>query len=290
MRELLSIGEADLEPILRTQVGTNVFEETLNRIESDNELARALSRYVHFNSAFAGGVANLAGELASRQDLFRDFDEVSNVVGDRSSEVAADIFFAAVEELGGHYPQRTTHRTLAQATLIAIREFFGLSPAEIDHYITCSESTVSAVASVRDGYGVNKQLCERELFSAIGFHIGSEMLADLEFNVLNTFLRTKYSSLVDYLERSIVFINGEECPGYCWVQIHTSVEASHFRAAVHSANLALRYYAGNHTQATVKAWILDGFKEFAVVQTEFMQKICGTASDGLSRRKLVHFH
>jgi len=287
MRELLSIGEADLEPILRAHRGTNVFEITLMRIDSDKGLVSALSRYIHFNSAFAGGVANLAGEIASRQDLFCDFDEVNSVVADRSLEVAADIFFAAVEEFGkGHYHQQTSHRTLAQASLIAIRNFFNMSPAEVDYIVAGSKNTLSALASVREGYCVNEKVAEPELFRAIGFHIGSEALADAEFNVLNTFLRTKYPRLVDYLERTKVPMNGIECPGYYWVQIHTSVEVNHFRAAIHSANLALRYYAGNHTQACVKAWILDGFKEFAAIQTEFMEnimerrmeKICRSAS------------
>jgi pyrroloquinoline quinone (PQQ) biosynthesis protein C len=68
-------------------------------------------------------------------------------------------------------------------------------------------------------------------------------------------------------------IGESESAAYRWIQIHTTVEADHFRAAVNSANLAMRYYAGTETQARIKSWILEGFKEFADVQSEFMRSL-----------------
>ena len=67
-----------------------------------------------------------------------------------------------------------------------------------------------------------------------------------------------------------MLIGKSKNPAYAWIQIHTSVEADHFQAAVISANLALRYYAGDQTPVAVKDQILEGFQHFATVQTRFM--------------------
>jgi hypothetical protein len=99
------------------------------------------------------------------------------------------------------------------------------------------------------------------------------VLADQEFNVLDAFLRTNYPDLVEYLMKTRVLIGDSESAAYRWIQVHTTVEADHFAAAVKSANLALRYYAGSESRAGIKGWILEGVKEFADMQTEFMKSL-----------------
>jgi hypothetical protein len=274
LKESLNIDQTDLEPILQAHAGTRVFAEALAEIEDRQELVRALANYIQFNSVFGSGVANLAGEIASRQDLFRDPDEEVVLVADRSVEVAAHIFFAAIDEFGDRDKgQRGNHRALAQATLKAVASFFNFSLATLNKTSEAGENTLAAIKEVRDGYGLNRALDEPKLFRAIGFHIGSEVLADEEFNILDGFLRTNYPELVEYLRKTSVSISGTANPAYCWIQIHTHVEANHFKAALTSANLALRFYAGDETQACIKAWMLDGFREFAIVQTEFMKRV-----------------
>jgi hypothetical protein len=274
MRESLNIELADLEPILHEHAGNAIFANTLARITKTEQLLSVLSRYIHFNSVFGSGVANLAGEIGSRQDLFRDPEEEVAIVADRSVEVAADIFFAAIDEFGDKKQiRRSTHRTLAQATLKAAGAFYGLSPAELDEIAQPFESTQAAMSEVRNGYRVNQAVNESEIFRAIGFHIGSEVLADEEFNVLDKFLRARYPDLVDYLMKTKVVINGSDNIAYRWVQIHTTVEADHFAAAVQSANLALRYYAESQSSICIKSWVLGGFREFAETQTKFMKSL-----------------
>lgn len=267
----LDIHPSDLQPILESKAGTRSFADSLAKIESGYELVHILASYIEFNSVFGAGVANLAGEIASRQDLFRDRNEELNAVADRSVEVAAEVFFAAIDEFGKG--QRGNHRGLAQATLKASASFFGLSAAVLNKNSEADEKNVVTLNEVRDGYGLNQALDEPKLFRAIGFHIGSEVLADEEFNVLDRFLRANYPDLVRYLEGASVSISGVANPAYRWIQIHGCIEADHFRAAVASANLALRYYAGQQTQACVKNWILEGFTQFAVLQSQFMKHL-----------------
>lgn len=274
MRESLNIDWADLGPILDDHKGKNIFVDSLKQTASADELLCVLSRYIHFNSVFGSGVANLAGEIGSRQDLFRDSEETVAIVADRSVEVAADVFFAAIDEFGHQNRiRRNTHRTLAQATLKAAGSFFGLSGCELDQIAQPYDVTMAAIRRVRDGYRINQRVDEPKIFRAIGFHIGSEVLADQEFNVLDAFLRAEYPDLVEYLVKTKVPIGDAESIAYRWIQIHTTVEADHFKAAVNSANLALRYYSGTEKQARIKGWILEGFKEFADVQNEFMRSL-----------------
>ena len=274
MKKSPNIGWSDLESILQEHSGKRIFADALEQTASSEELLCVLSRYIHFNSVFGSGVANLAGEIGSRQDLFRDPEEKVTLVADRSVEVAADVFFAAIDEFGDHNNiRRSTHRTLAQATLKAAGSFLGLSSAELDEIAKPYEATLAAIRRVRNGYRINQAVDEPKIFRAIGFHIASEVLADEEFNVLDAYLRANQPELVEYLTKTKVPIGDSENAAYRWVQIHTSVEADHFAAAVKSANQSLRYYAGSETQASIKGRILDGFREFVEVQTEFMESL-----------------
>src|SRR6188508_944827 len=104
----------------------------------------------------------------------------------------------------------------------------------------------------------------------MGFHTGSEVLADAEFNVLDAGLRKTQPALVEALQKARVPVAGQEHDAYYWVRIHTSVEADHFDAALKGVNNAARYYAGSSAPETVRGWVLDGFREFADVQGAFM--------------------
>lgn len=266
------LQKRDLEPILAAHTGNRTFALCFQRAESGEDLLRLLGRYIHFNSVFGGGVANLAGEIAVRQDLFRDPDEAVTHLADRSADVAADIFFAAVDEFDDRStPQRDTHRTLAQATLKATGRFFGYEATALNALIAPNEATRTAIGSVCEGYGLNQVVDERKLFQAIGFHAGSEILADEEFRILDEHLRANRPELVAYLEKKQVEIGGVRHAAYWWIHIHTSVEADHFEFAARGANHALQYYAGEQSPDQVKAWIIAGFQQFGEVQTTFME-------------------
>ncbi|MBI3335212.1 MAG: hypothetical protein HY001_01820 [Candidatus Portnoybacteria bacterium] len=268
---MVTITQEDLTPVLDSHSGGKVFAQVLDGIASNDELLRALARYIHFNSPFGGGVASLAGEIAVRVDLFRDPNEPLGITADRSVEVASKIFFAAIDDFADSAaPHTETHRTLAQATLKRAGEFFGYDPAVLNSVARINRATFDAIIKVRNGYAVSRSVDEHSLFRALGFHMGSEMLAVEEFRLLDGFLRKKYSALADYLEKTKVKINSVQHVAYYWVRRHTTVEAEHFAAAVAGASAALQYYAGLESKRQIKEWILGGFAEFASVQTEFM--------------------
>src|SRR4051794_28167224 len=110
------ITREDLAPVLDSHVGNQTFELALRRAVRDADLLRLLGQYIHFNSVFGSGVASLAGEIGARQDLFRDREEELESAADRSVEVAAPVFYAAVEEFGSGAARRSTHRAMAQST------------------------------------------------------------------------------------------------------------------------------------------------------------------------------
>jgi hypothetical protein len=268
---MIQVTKQDLAPVLAAHRGTEALRLAVEGASSPGALLSVVGRYVQFNSAFGPGLANLAGEIAARRELFRDPDEPLRVVADRAAEVASDFFYAAVDEFDDRQtPWRDTHRTLAQATLKAMGAWFGYTPQQLNEVIRINPVTDEAMARVSDGYGLGAALDDARLFRAMGFHTGSEVLADAEFNVLDQGLRAARPEMVEALKKTRVAIGGQEHDAYYWVRIHTSVEADHFDAALKGVNSAARFYAGASDPAAVKGWVLAGFREFADVQGAFM--------------------
>jgi hypothetical protein len=267
----VAITREDLEPVLAAHHGNELLGAAVESASEPPRLLSVMGRYIQFNSAFGAGVANLAGEIAARQGLFRDALEPVQILADRAAEVGSDFFYAAVDEFDDRAtPWRDTHRTLAQATLKGMGAYFGYQPAELNAVLRINPATETAMARVWEGYGVGARLEDRRLFQAMGFHTGSEILADQEFVILDRVFRAKRPEMVSALEAMRVEMLGEKHNAYYWIRIHTGVEAEHFDAALHGANQALRYYAGVSDAALVKSWILEGFQQFADVQGVFM--------------------
>ena len=265
------ITREDLEPVLRAHRGNQDLERAFVEAKDPKQLLTVLGRYIQFNSAFGAGLANLAGEIAARQGLFRDAQEPLKIAADRAAEVASDFFFAAIDEFDDRAtPWRDTHRTLAQATLKGAGSFFGYTPEQLNDAVRINAATGAAESRVWEGYGVGARLEDPRLFAAMGFHTGSEILADQEFVIIDRTLRRDRADLVAALEAMKVEILGQQHNAYYWIRIHTGVEAEHFDAALKGVNNALKYYAGSEDLASVKSWILDGFRRFAGVQGEFM--------------------
>jgi hypothetical protein len=266
-----SIGRDDLQSTLESHTGNDDLRAAFEQAREPKRLLSVLGRYVQFNSAFGAGLANLAGEIAARQGLFLDAEEPVRLLSDRAADVAADFFYAAVDEFDDRAtPWRDTHRTLAQATIKGTGLHLGFRLDQLDAAISINDETRAAMARVFDGYGVGARLEERALFEAMGFHVGSEILADREFVVIDETLRRTQADLVAALEAMKVEILGAKHNAYYWIRIHTGVEAEHFDAALKGVNRALAYYAGATEPAQVKAWIQGGFERFARVQAGFM--------------------
>lgn len=257
------LNKQDFERVINEHEGNKIFAAALRMAGRANvTLIHFLTQYVQFNSIFGAGVANLAGEIARRQDVFRDPNDPIYIIGDRSCNVAATIFFAAIDEFG----RKKNHRSMAQDTL---RESARCLKIATDHpgALSCLHGTSTAMRAVADSYCLNRTASEADLFFGIGFHIGSELLADDEFNILDQYLKQQHHQLVSHLQAK---------KSYVWVAVHTTVEADHFDAAVESGNEALKFYTGDRGQA--KAWILQGFRHFNDVQTQFMRSLCPALS------------
>src|SRR5258708_11668383 len=183
---MLQITRDDLQPVLAVHQGTQALRGAVEGAGPPPHLLSVIARYIQFNSAFGPGLANLAGEIAARQGLFQDPEEVVRILADRAAEVEADFFYAAVDEFDDRAtPWRDTHRTLAQATLKGMGSFFGYTPAQLNDVLHVNPATEDAMDLVWEGYGVGAGLEEARLFRAMGFHTGSEILADQEFVVLD---------------------------------------------------------------------------------------------------------
>jgi len=266
-----SIARDELAPVLAGHRGNENLRAAFEGAASPERLLSILGRYIQFNSAFGPGLANLAGEIAARQGLFRDPDEPVRILQDRAADVASDFFYAAVDEFDDRAtPWRDTHRTLAQACLKGMGAFFGYAPLQLNDVLRINPTTETSMKRVWEGYGVGAQLEEPRLFRCMGFHTGSEILADQEFVILDGVLRSRRPDMVAALEGARVPLAGEKHNAYYWVRIHTGVEAEHFDAALKGVNNALRFYAGEADPSAVKGWIMEGFGQFAGVQGDFM--------------------
>ena len=148
--------------------------------------------------------------------------------------------------------------------------FFGYEPAQLNDVIRINRATEDAMPRVFEGYGLGAKLEEERLFRGMGFHVGSEILADQEFTIIDAVLKARRPEMVLALEAMRVEVLSEKHNAYYWIRIHTGVEAEHFDAALKGVNNALRFYSGDVEPARVKAWILDGFRQFADVQSDFM--------------------
>jgi hypothetical protein len=268
------IEREDLGPVLAAHRGNEALVSALDQADRPERLLSVFGRYIQFNSAFGAGLANLAGEVAARQELFRDPNEPLHVAADRAAEVASDFFYAAVDEFDDRAtPWRDTHRTLAQATLKGLGTFFGYGDERLNDAVRINDATRRAMQQVWEGYGIGARLEEPRLFSAMGFHTGSEILADQEFVLIDRHLRERRPDLVRSLESLRVPILGQQHNAYYWIRIHTGVEAEHFDAALKGVNNALRFYAGAQAPEAVKGDILAGFSRFAEVQSGFMSAL-----------------
>ena len=206
-----AIAREDLAPVLDGHRGNEALRAAFGGAREGSAFLCVLARYVQFNSAFGPGLANLAGEIAARPGLFRDEAEPVRILSDRAAEVGSDFFFAAIDEFDDRATTwRDTHRTLAQATVKGTGAFFGHAPEQLDGLLRINPATEEAMRRVWHGYGIGERLEEPRLFSAMGFHVGSEILADREFLIIDQVLKAQRPDLVAHLSATKIEIGGAE--------------------------------------------------------------------------------
>jgi len=196
----------------------------------------------------------------------------SEDINDRSSEIATEIYFAAEDEYADRqFKLRVTHRQLAQELLKAILDYFKIDHSNFPKLFPLNKKTNEAIKKVREGYCLNRENTEDNLFNGLGFHIGSELLADQEFNLIDQFLRDNDSDLVKFLENKKTKF--DDIKSYRWISLHTVVELEHLDHAFVAAERAIKYYKGKKSVEEVHRLIIEGFLNFAKLQKDFFGNI-----------------
>jgi hypothetical protein len=231
-----------------------------------------LARYVCWNGSFGSAVASLSGKVGRSRALFLE-EGVPTPFADRSVLVASYFFDAARDEFeDSATPYRDTHRCLAQANLAGLVDFAvargnarWADRATVETELTEPGWLVELRGRVATGYGVGAPDDRASVFQAIGYHLGSELLADREFSVIDAELREQQPDLVRDLEERTVTIAGQAHKAYQWIGIHSghggAAEHDHFEWALTGTELAFRYTPASE-RAAAKASLLDGYLVF----------------------------
>lgn len=248
---------------------------------------RFFGNYTSWNGYFGSGVAALAGKIGRSRGLFQDPRESIHAIADRSVYVASFFFDAARDEFDDRESVwRDTHRCLAQATIGGLLDYEAkqgapLSPAVVNELLAESLSLEALNHRVALGYGVGTPDDLISIFASIGYHLGSEMLADREFSLIDSLLNEAAPQLVAYLKAAKVRIAGQDHAAYQWVSIHSGhgggAEADHFQWATQGVRLALRFVP-NELHAQLRRAVHRGFLSFAADHREFFTVICNASA------------
>ena len=244
---------------------------------------RFFGNYTSWNGFFGAGVAALAGKIGRSRRLFLDPQEPVVAIADRSVYVASFFFDAARDEFDDRETVwRDTHRCLAQATMRGLLDYEAkggapLQPQAVNQLLAESPALQSLNNRVALGYGVGTPDDLSSIFAGIGYHLGSELLADREFSIIDSMLQAAAPQLVAHLQSTKVRIAGQEHQAYQWVSIHSGhgggAEADHFQWATQGARLALRFVPPA-LHAQLRREVHRGFQSFASDHREFFTAIC----------------
>ena len=270
-----TLDEAFLRSLVDMPAVERRVQQRLAQLTDGRALLRFFSHYASWNGCFANGVAALTSLVGRQREMFREAG-FARAVADRSNYVASFFFDAARDEYDDHInPARDSHRCMAQAALISLRDFYGLDDALLDEDEPASLQAVNQ--AVIDGYtgrvhppegraeGDLEPAGVQRTFAAMGYHLGSELLADREFSLIDEALRRDHGPLVQHLLRSTVTLAGGTHRCYAWVGVHSGhgggVEADHFEHAAQGARLALRFLALPSTDLAMQS-LVAGFRAF----------------------------
>lgn len=241
---------------------------------------RFFGRYTAWNGYFGSAVATLVGKLGRCRGLFLDPDQPVQQLADRSVFVASFFFDAARDEFDDRDTvHRDTHRCLAQSTLKGLIDWnAGRGVATLK-----DNASINALLSeplwlralnvqVAQGYGAGSPDDLAAAFYSIGYHLGSELLADQEFSLIDQTMREGAPAMVEFLKTLKVNIAGQDHVAYQWVGIHSGhgggAEADHFKWATRGAKLAFRFVP-DASHGDLRRELHRGFRAFARDHEEF---------------------
>lgn len=267
------LNEAYFHSLVNFEASAQRVRDRLARITSGEELTRFFVRYAAWNGRFANGVAALVSLIGNQRDMFQEAG-FPIAVADRSNYIASYIFDAARDEYNDHInPIRDTHRCMAQASLICMSAFYSLGNKVLDeHEPDALRQLNDAVLDGYTGRTANAQDTATRVFAGLGYHLGSELLADREFSIIDEYLRKHKNDLVQHLMRSTIELAGGQHRCYAWVGVHSGhgggVEAEHFEYAVSGARAALKYLK-NASHEHALSTLATGFRAFELEHAAF---------------------
>ncbi len=239
--------------------------------ETRLSLTRFVARYAAWNGLFGSGVACLAAKIGRSQGLFHE-EGFPGPLADRSVLVASYFFDAARDEFDDRDTEhRDTHRCLAQATVAGLVESSKDEHPELrEDRIVETLAVPMWLAALRDrvavGYGNGTADELPSIFRAIGYHLGSELLADQEFSVIDETLRRLHGELVTELSGREVTIAGQPHRCYQWIGIHSGhgggAEADHFEWAISGVRKAFEFVDSADHEA-LREQLDHGYRDFA---------------------------
>ncbi len=282
---MTSVTREELEGLCDFAAHRALVENTVRHALGDpRRRVRFLARYASWNGFFGSGVASLAGKVGRARGLFLDADQEIRALADRSVYVASFFFDAARDEFDDHDSvHRDTHRCLAQSTLRGLIDYEiangspDMSDARSLNALLDDPAWLTELNTrVASGYGSGSADEYAPIFSAIGYHLASELLADAEFSIIDTTLRAEASALVEHLLTTRIDIAGQEHVAYHWIAIHSGhgggAEADHFEWATQGARLAFRFVAPTQHTA-LRRQLHQGFEAFARDHRKFFTQV-----------------
>ena len=202
---------------------------------------------------------------------------------DRSVLVASYFFDAARDEFDDHESrERDPHRNLAQAFLKGlVQQVLPSATTARCNELAADPLWLTALnGAVATGYGAYRSDDLPTLFRGMGYHLGSEILADQEFSIIDQILSSQGSALVQRLQATTEQIGPVAHNAYIWIKIHSgtggAAEADHFAWATQGVNLALGY-----VDPALREELCNqaerGFLAFANDQREFFKQVSKVA-------------
>ena len=245
-------------------------------------LLRFFARYTSWNGFFGSGVAALSAKIGRSRAVFMDPAVAVALLGDRSVFVASFFFDAARDEFDDRDTvHRDTHRCLAQATLGGLLQFarkndFAADIEAVNKLLHEPRWLHTLNRKVAQGYGNGSKDTLEAIMAAIGYHLGSEILADREFSLLDEYMRSEQKALTAFMKKARINIAGQDHVAYQWIQIHSghggAAEADHFDWATKGAKLAFGFSPQKH-HAAMRASLDQGFQAFAKHHKTFFEKV-----------------